>query len=358
MTKKFILTISGIIVAVIAIVLTIVLLCIGSIDYTTTEDGMLAKPNDVNRLYEFIEKDKYDSLILDLSSMECASGEYIRISDLSYRTRLEIDGKGMCFDNMQISTNASEIVIKNIVVTSTDTILLLNHSSAKIELESCYLKSTYSPAIQVKAQNCDVNITGYCEIKASTSANAFEANNITLGGSGQVLIAGGDANSYGRNGGHGLVAKRVSFVETLEVDIIGGNGYEGATGYDGANGRDAEFLGNKSSSGSAGGAGYKGGNGGDALICTTVQFDSSTKVTLQGGNSGNGGRGGRGGDGGKPIVWGVTTSGGVGGAGGAPGQVGRAINIELADIPENVECIDGIEGNYGQRGADGRGRSA
>ena len=358
MTKKFILTISGIIVAVIAIVLTIVLICIGSRDYTTTEDGVLAKPNDVNRLYEFIEKDKYDSLILDLSSMECASDESIKISDLSYRKRLEIDGKGMCLDNMQINTNASEIVIKNIVVNSTDTILLVNHSSAKIELESCYLKSTYSPAIQIKAQNCDVSITGYCEIKADVSANAFEANNIRLAGSGQVLIAGGDANSYGGSGGHGLVAKRVSFAETLEVDIIGGNGYEGATGYDGVNGRDAEFLGNKSSSGSAGGAGYKGGDGGYALICTTVQFDSSTNVTLQGGDSGDGGRGGDGGDGGKPIVWGVTTSGGAGGAGGAPGEAGSAINIELADIPENVECIEGIEGNHGQRGADGRGKSA
>lgn len=358
MTKKFILTISEIIVAVIAIVLTIVLICIGSRDYTTTEDGVLAKPNDVNRLYEFIEKDKYDSLILDLSSIECASDEPIKISDLSYRTKLEIDGKGMCFDNMQINTNASEIIIKNMVVNSTDTILIVNNSSAKIELESCYFKSTYSSAIQLKAQNCDVRITGYCEIKAGTSANAFEANNITFGGSGQVLIAGGDANSYGGNGGHGLVAKRVSFVETLEVDIIGGNGYEGATGYDGANGRDAEFLGNKSSSGSAGGAGYKGGDGGDALLCTAVQFDSSTKVTLQGGDSGDGGQGGRGGDGGKPIVWGVTTSGGAGGAGGAPGEAGSAINIELADIPENVECIEGIEGNHGQRGADGRGKSA
>ena len=359
MTKKFLLIVTGAVLAIIAIVVTIVLICIGFRDFRSTENGIVATPKSVSRLYDFIEKDKYDSLVLDLSKMEYSSDETINIVDLSYRKMLEIDGKGSHYSSMTINSNAEQIILKNISAESTETILSVNNANATIYLESCNFAVTAEgvTTVKIKAQNCNVNITGYCEIKGGPSANSFEANNISFSGTGELTIKGGSAINYGQNGGSGLVAKRVSFNDALTSTIVGGHGAEGAKGYDGQKGRDAEFMQHTSTGGSAGGQGQTGGNGGNAVECTDIEFGASTCIVLQGGDAANGGRGGNGGNAGKRIVPG-TTKGGKGGAGGDAGKAGLALFLgnvdDLSEFPNNVTIIDGKPGKQGERGANGK----
>ena len=345
--------------AVVAIVVTIVLLCIGSRDFRSKENGIVATPKSVTRLYKFVEKDKYDSLILDLSKMKCSGDESIVISDLSYRKYFEIDGKGTHYSSMTINSNAEQIVIKNISIESAATILSVNNAKATIYLESCNFVVTAEgvTAVKVKSQNCNVNITGYCEIEGGPSANGFEAHNISFCGTGELTIKGGSAINYGQNGGCGLVAKRVSFTDSLTATVTGGNGAEGEKGSDGKRGRDAKFMQYTSTSGSQGEKGQIGGNGGNAVECTNIEFGISTCIVLRGGDSGNGGNGGAGGDAGRRIIEGVTR-GAQGSIGGNPGQIGLALVIVNADnlpeLPDNVTLIDGTPGKQGERGANGK----
>ena len=357
MTKKFVFMVTCAVLAIIAIVVTIVLICIGSRDFRSTENGIVATPKSVSRLYELIEKE-YDSLILDLSKMEYSSDDTINIVDLSYRKTLEIDGKGSHYFSMTINSNAEKIILKNLSVESTETILSVNNVNATIYLESCSFAVTAEgvTAVRVKAQNCSANISGYCEIKGGPSANGFEAYNLFFAGTGELTIKGGSAINYGQNGGSGLVAKRVSFNDALTSTIVGGNGAEGAKGYDGQKGRDAEFM-QTSTGGSAGGQGQTGGNGGNAVECTDIEFGASTCIVLQGGDAANGGRGGNGGNAGKRIFPG-TTKGGKGGAGGDAGKAGLALSLgnvdDLSEFPNNVTIIDGKPCKQGERGTNGK----
>ncbi len=231
--------------------------------------------------------------------------------------------------------------------------------------------------------NVVFDIHGDCVITSTnntgTSAAINLANqNITIKGSGNLTVTGGNGanattnGASGKNGGMGIVATNLTVDMTGSLAVCGGNGGDGADGVGGTDGQDGALgsyggsNGEDGRDGIDGGDGGKGGNSGIAIYCLNFDIKNGA-VNLYSGKSGSGGNGGEGGKGGNggdaqrisyvgfdppyPGNGGNGGDGGKGGNGGNSGDVLVPLNCEI--MQGNYQQFLGVVGAFGTHGHGG-----
>ena len=187
----------------------------------------------------------------------------------------------------------------------------------------------------------------------TTAISGFES--LTITGSGNLEVKGGDGVSATTEGGAGTDGAIAIIVGNLTIDmegsltVVGGNGGAGKAGT------------NASTSGANGGNGGNGGNGAVPVNCITInalRFGSCSFVCGNGGDGGAGGAGAAGLVGRMDLGSKNYRNGGAGGAGGSGGNGGNAgYSTQLIDLLKNtaisLDLGEGGDGGVGGRGGNG-----
>lgn len=205
---------------------------------------------DLKKISEYSEINQYtdlETVALDISDMD--ENFYSRIeTGANCKVLVLLGNKRNFYKGLEISTNASKIVLKN-----------LNISFG---------------AINIKSNNCTIKLIG---------KNSVIGKNGYSGGVGQD---GGDGESA-------IVASgELILTGTGDLTLTGGSGGNGGNGKSGS---DSGIFGN----GESGGRGGDGGNSAYVIICSNLSaIDFRGIISLTRGKAGSGGNGGKGGSGG------------------------------------------------------------
>lgn len=413
MTKKFVLIVLSIILAIAVICVSIVVPLKSCNNVTERDDTVYDDENETlpstQQTFENAFKVANDNIMVALNK----DLNSIKINDFYSRDSVTIDGKGHTIKEFSFSTACKNVVFKNIHVIN-------NVSSSTIELNGIDTKFTLNSVdiqsnINFTQDNSQLNILGTVKLIGADSSSVIKAKGLTVTGegalemiagtgrvgqsggvgisvsedltvnmpSGTLKITGGMGGSgafngseeqdrIGASGGAAVEAKSFTVKAVNNMILIGGKGGTGGigtTGSTGSKGSDKNLVFATAQQGGTGGAGAKGGTGGKGAIPIVLGVDNKIcieegNVTITsgaGGNGGQGGQGGQGGSGGNTDAWKATAGkGGTGGTGGTGGD-GRystlAMSIDLFEIDEGVKLtlLDGVDGVPGTGGTGGPG---
>lgn len=358
MTKRF-LVISLIALAIIiAIVTTIIVVCVSNRDTYTEDDGtFVAIPATAERLYEILEENDSPRLKIDFSKINVYSD--IAISDKTNREFLILDGAGLYFEEFSIVTNAKNLVITNLSVKNTNNaVLVMNGSYVTLSVKSCFFDvEKETSTVRIDSEKCILTLKETSKFyggdgePTKDGASALIANELTVNvdenDSGTLYLYGGKAGIGidGQDGKDGY-----SYSPSTQY-ASWSSGRDGASGGDGTDASDP----------------ISAGHGGDALVCNQLTVCYNAIIHCYGGDgnvSGDGADGGSGGTGEgavtpNPIRY-RSYQGGVGGnAGdGSDGADENRPGVGIHADTVTVYSSSNITSKRGERGLAGVGGKA
>lgn len=357
MTKRFIIICSIIIVLIIAIVSSIIAVCVSNRDiYTEDDDTVVLIPDTLERLYEVLAS-KDAKLKIIFSNIDTYSG--ISIKDYNNRESLIIDGNNYYFEELTIETNAKNVIISNISIKNDcSTILVMNGAYTTLKLESCLFDvENTACAANILSDKCIITLVSTSKFyggdadTAQNGASALLANDITINteeeSMGILCLYGGIAG-VGVNGTNG--SDGYSYNPSTQYTSWS-SGRDGASGGNGENASEAIAA----------------GQGGDALVCQELTVYNNAVLKCYGGDGAKSGAGANGGDGGSgegavtpnPIRW-RSYSGGCGGNSGngsnGADEVRPGVGIKATTV--NIYSTTNVISVRGKRGEPGVGGKA
>lgn len=311
MTKKFILLVVSIILAIVVICVAIIVpLKSGKGSVTETDDTVYNDESEVlpsaQQTFENAFKVANDNIMVALNE----DLNSIKITDLYFRDAATIDGKGHTINVFSFSTACKNVVFKNIHI--------INNVSSK----------AVNNMILIGGQGG----SGATGTTGSTGSKGSDKNLVFA--TAQQGATGGTGGAGG-TGGMGAIPIVLGVDNKIRIEKgnvtitsgAGGNGGQGGQGGQGGSGGNTDAW--KATAGK-GGTGGTGGTGGDARYGTIAMsielFDinEGVKLTLRDGVDGVPGTGGTGGPGGNGGIYtGNPSSWGSDGADGDWGKVGE-----------------------------------